>query len=148
MNKNTLKNILDLLNKSVENLRFKLCTLDQSKGIDCFILVVRYLQLHDIRVPDKYEGYDVFNYTNLFHENPEKAIRLAGDFIASLINEVELNDARSTMYGDILQVKSEDDISTFAIDIGGGNLEIISQKHGVAIMPKRYYRIERAFRIS
>jgi hypothetical protein len=73
---------------------------------DCFSIVRDYLQMKGTELPDKYEGYDIFNdYADLWEKNPNKAKDLMMQFFVEYTDQIPAFKMKA---GDILHLKLGD----------------------------------------
>ena len=113
-------------------------------GLDCFSLIAKYLEKRGIAIPADliFKGHKLSEYPVDYKSDPKKMIRVAVDYIASLMTEIHKNKA---VGGDVLFVKIEDNES---LVIAGGNGTIVAAtgENGTVVLNQRNYTIKRAFR--
>ena len=128
--------------KDLQQYNYKLCDIDY--GLDCFTMIIRYLEYYDIRIDREamYKDLEVFNYKEIFNANPERLMEIAADFVATKIEEIPEN---KIFAGDILLLQYKETCPSFAIDAGNG-AALIATVNGLVFMAKKQYKILRSFR--
>ena len=113
-------------------------------ALDCFSLIVRYLQMKGITVPPDlvFKGHAISDYPEEYEADPKKMMGVAVEYIASITTEVPVH---KTMAGDILFVRTEDNES---LVINGGNGVIIAatMDRGTVALDEHDYKTQRVFR--
>jgi len=113
-------------------------------ALDCFSLIVRYLQMKGITVPPDlvFKGHAISDYPEEYEADPDKMMGVAVEYIASITTEMPVH---KTMAGDILFVRTEDNES---LVINGGNGVIIAatKERGTVALDEHEYKTQRVFR--
>ena len=113
-------------------------------ALDCFSLIVRYLQMKGITVPSDlvFKGHSISDYPEEYEADPDKMMGVAVEYIASITTEMPVH---KTMAGDILFVRTEDNES---LVINGGNGVIIAatKERGTVALDEHEYKTQRVFR--
>jgi len=118
-------------------------------GLDCFSVIMNYLRLRGVNVPDEFKGRSTQDYRDLFLSDPDEAKRLMIEFVSEFMTEIRPTFAFA---GDVLlaHTKGDDAPSQYFLGIHGGNGCLISatEQKGVVPIPIRAVDISRAFRIG
>ena len=113
-------------------------------ALDCFSLIVRYLQMKGITVPSDlvFKGHAISDYPEEYEADPDKMMGVAVEYIASITTEVPVH---KTIAGDILFVRTEGNGS---LVINGGNGVIIAatKERGTVALDEHEYKTQRVFR--
>ena len=112
-------------------------------ALDCFSLIVRYLQMKGIAVPSDlvFDGHSIADYPGEYEADPKKMMGVAVDYIASITTEIPVH---KTMAGDILFVKIEDNES-LVINGGNGNIIAATKERGTVVLDEHGYKTQRVF---
>ena len=120
--------------------------LNDEAGLDCFSLIVQYLQSYDIEIPDNFNGKSTATYKNYFTVDPVEAKQMMLDLMSSLLIPIDPNYA---VAGDILFACPKDKLEQGFLAIHGGNSSMLAAttEKGVTILPMGLYQIQKAFRV-
>ena len=110
--------------------------------VDCFSIIIVYLRAMKVELPSQYEGLTLDTYAELYKESPDKAKTAMLDFLDTIGTPVAPNRVQP---GDILLVRlravgTKQQFAFPAINAGNGHLILASEKHGVVMLPMKYYR--------
>jgi hypothetical protein len=130
--------------KDLIGAKYLLGSMNITNGLDCFSLIINYLRNigYDIPIDLEFKGYNFKNYAREYDKNPD-VINIGYEYLSTFLKEVV---PQKTIAGDILFAKLENNIPSFGIDSGNGNMIMVSEIGGVQIIEKKYYTIKRALR--
>lgn len=110
---------------------------------DCFSLILNYLSMNGVTVPDNYEGISRDTYADLFTNDPGKAKKLMVSFLDNLLETVPSAEAFA---GDILLLVVPGELPFLAINAGNGRVIGAAPSKGVCQLPANKYEIVRVWR--
>lgn len=112
--------------------------------VDCFAIVIQYLDLIGKKLPDVYRGIGIRNggYRSIWLSEPVKAKKLMVGFIDENLPEVS-----RPRCGDIMLLKLKKHKSNIFLGIHGGNATVIgaSEEHGVGVIGMDHYELIKAW---
>lgn len=118
--------------------------LGAGEGVDCFSLVIRYLQWREVPLPDEYEGLTLQTYAERFAHDPLGA----KDIMVRLMDELlEVIPPPRAFAGDIvlLELAGSGALPFLAIHAGQASVLAASPEHGVRPWGIEHYEIRRAW---
>ncbi|WP_041281518.1 DUF6950 family protein [Desulfocurvibacter africanus] len=95
---------------------------------DCFALVLHWLELRGVQVPEQFEGVGRDDYAELFRRAPEEAKALMGRFFDTIL---EPCDPRHVQPGDILLVRPLFSEAPAFTVVYAGNGQALSAVEGI-----------------
>lgn len=108
---------------------------DKSKGWDCLNSLADFFEFAGVPFPDHFGDWNWENYTKRW-EKEKGAMKVLKEFLFSLGSAVDVN---YMLPGDLI-ILERDDIVSSALYLGSGNMQIVSNPHGVLRVPMRFFK--------
>lgn len=107
--------------------------------MDCFTLIVEYLRRRGLSPPDKFKGYSMETYAELYQKEPKFAKELMVSYVDQFLERIPAT--AHSVPGDIVLVRlrGRTEAIVLAIDGGNGHLVLATEERGVTVIPSRYY---------
>lgn len=113
--------------------------------VDCFALILDYLELSGVEIPDEFYGWTRNNYAEFYKQDPEHAKQIMINFINSILSQVKPVFAKP---GDITLFKLKGSNTVFlAIETANAQIIAVSEERGTSVTPRRYYEALRSWSI-
>jgi len=113
---------------------------------DCFSVIIDYLRLMGVELPEKYHGYTLDTYSELFTSAPAKACEIMVNLMDDILQPIVPGLIRP---GDImlLHLRGKSGNMFLAINGGNGHALFAVRGHPVSLYPARYYRVLKGWRV-
>jgi hypothetical protein len=111
--------------------------------VDCFRLIITYMELIGKKLPSEYKGYTLETYKDLYLRNSKEAKELMVELMNDLLEPINIHHI---LPGDICLLKLRSSKPFLGIETGNANLIVAAETKGVTVVPRKYYTILGAWR--
>jgi hypothetical protein len=118
---------------------------DETAGLDCFNMILRYLEHSGIQLPERFRTVTRHNYHEFFLCYPKQAKIMMVDFFESILIKIPVG---RIFVGDIVTLILPNKPETLFAAVVAANGQILAayEKEGIRTMPLRHYEIVGAYR--